>query len=170
VSKVVLAVTAAHSGFIKRAQEILAERATPEQIAVCDRLWSGTIETVEQHAHFYEVMGPLYAVHHNPKGAAAGRNRGILTPEPLNRAFGPNGFLRRYDLRPELARITAPTLILAGARDWICAPEFSEEIHRLIPGSLLRIFPNASHSLRVDVPEQFCQTVINFVEGRPIDG
>ena len=170
VSKLVLAVTAAHSGFIARAQEILAERATPEQRAVCEWLWNGTVETVEQHAHFYEVMGPLYSVRHNPAGAAAGRNRGILTPEALNLAFGPGGFLRRYDLRPELSRITAPTLILAGARDWICAPEFSEEIHRLMPGSLLKIFPDASHSLRVDVPEQFCRIVTNFIKGQPIDG
>ena len=39
----------------------------------------------------------------------------IHTPEPINRAFGPDGFLRRFDLRPELSRITAPTLITRGA-------------------------------------------------------
>ena len=62
----------------------------------------------------------------------------------------PGGFLQTYDLRPELGRITAPTLILAGRHDWICPPEFSEEIHRLIPGSDLRIFEDSSHSIRGD--------------------
>ena len=65
--------------------------------------------------------------------AEAGRARAIHSPEPLNRAFGPEGFLRRFDLRSELGRITAPTLVLAGRHDWICPPEFSEEIARLIP-------------------------------------
>lgn len=165
VEKLVLAVTAAHHGFIPRAKAILKERGTPEQIAVCERLWNGTFETVEQHAHYYDVMGPLYAVKHNPAAAVAGRSRGILTPEAINRAFGPGGFLRSYDLRPELSKITAPTLILAGEKDWICAPEFSQEIHRLMPGSILNIFPNCSHSLRTDAPEAFCATVAAFVKG-----
>ena len=65
-------------------------------------------------------MGPLYALRHDPAAAAAARGRAIHAPEPINRAFGPNGFLRRFDLRPELSRITAPTLIIAGRYDWIC--------------------------------------------------
>lgn len=165
VEKLVLAVTAAHHGFLPRAQQILKERGTAEQIAVCERLWNGTFETIEQHAHYYDVMGPLYAVKHNPAAAVAGRSRGILTPEAINRAFGPGGFLRTYDLRPELAKITAPTLILAGEKDWICAPEFSQEIHRLMPGSILNIFPNCSHSLRTDAPEAYCAAVAAFVKG-----
>jgi proline iminopeptidase len=165
VEKLVLAVTAAHHGFLPRAKEILKERGTPEQIAVCERLWNGTFETVEQHAHYYDVMGPLYAVKHNPAAAVAGRSRGILTPEAINRAFGPGGFLRTYDLRPELSKITAPTLILAGEKDWICAPEFSQEIHRLMPGSILNIFPNCGHSLRADAPEAYCAALAAFVKG-----
>jgi proline iminopeptidase len=165
VEKLVLAVTAAHHGFLPRAKEILKERGTAEQIAVCERLWNGTFETIEQHAHYYDVMGPLYAVKHNPAAAVAGRSRGILTPEAINRAFGPGGFLRTYDLRPELAKITAPTLILAGEKDWICPPEFSQEIHRLMQGSILNIFPNCSHSLRTDAPEAYCATVAAFVKG-----
>jgi proline iminopeptidase len=75
-----------------------------------------------------------------------------MTIESLLRVFAPGGFLQSYDLRPELKNITAPTLIIAGRHDWICAPEFSEEIHRLIPGSDLRIFEDSSHSVRVDEP------------------
>lgn len=152
VSHLILAVTAAHSGFITRAQEIVAERGTPEQKAVCDTLWAGEFDTPEQLQHYYAVMGPMYSRRFDPAVAAAVRGRATPSPEPLNRAFGPDGFLRRYDLRPELGRITAPTLVLAGRHDWICAPEFSEEIHRLIPGSELRVFENSSHSIRVDEP------------------
>ena len=68
------------------------------------------------------------------------------------------GFLRSFDLRPELPTITAPTLILGGRHDWICPPEFSEEIHRIIKGSQLRIFENSSHSIRNDEPHRASRT------------
>jgi proline iminopeptidase len=163
VSHLVLCVTAAHSGFMSRAQKIVAERGTAEQKAVCDQLFAGELDTVEKVRHYYEVMGPLYSVKHNPVEAKAGRERGIVSPEALNRAFQPGGFLRSYDLRPELKNIIAPTLIIAGRHDWICAPEFSEEIHRLIPGSDLRIFEESSHSVRVDEPQKLIDTIAGFV-------
>jgi len=163
VSHLVLCVTAAHAGFMPRARQIVAERGTAEQKAVCDQLFAGALDTVDKVHRYYEVMGPLYAMKHNPAEAKAGRERGIVSPEALNRAFAPGGFLTSYDLRPELKNIIAPTLIIAGRHDWICAPEFSEEIHRLIPGSDLRIFEESSHSLRVDEPERLIDAIAGFV-------
>ncbi len=163
VSRLILCVTASHGGFVPRAQQFIAEHGTAEQKAVCDTLWAGGFDTVDKLRHYYDVMGPLYSVKHNPETAALGRGRGTNSPVPLNRAFGPDGFLRSFDLRPELARITAPTLILAGRHDWICPPEFSEEIHALIPGSKLRIFEDASHSLRNDVGDELLAEIRNFV-------
>jgi proline iminopeptidase len=163
VSHLVLLVTAAHGGFISRAQAIVRERGTPEQQALCDTLWSGGLQSAEQMQHFYEVMGPMYAHRYDPAAGSAGRARGISSPEPLNRAFGPQGFLRSFDLRPELSHITAPTLILAGRHDWICPVEFSEEIHRLIPGSTLRVFESSSHSIRSDEPEAMIAAILGFV-------
>ncbi len=163
VSHLILIVTAAHAGFNSRARQIVAERGTPEQQAVCDRLWAGELDTVAKLRNFYDLMGPLYSRQFDPAKAALGRERGTLSPEALNRAFGPGGFLQSYDLRPELAAITAPTLILAGRHDWICAPEFSEEIHRLIPGSDLRIFEESSHSIRADEPQALLDAIAGFV-------
>jgi proline iminopeptidase len=163
VSHLVLVVTAAHAGFNARAREIVAERGTPEQKAVCEELWAGRLDSVEKLQHFFEVMGPLYSLRYDPVAAKLNRGRGILSPEALNRAFAPGGFLRSYDLRRELAAITAPTLILAGRHDWICPPEFSQEIHRLIPGSDLRIFEESSHSIRNDEPEKLRDAIAGFV-------
>jgi proline iminopeptidase len=165
VSQLVLCVTAAHSGFIARAKQIVAARGTLEQQASLGRLWAGEIDSVDKLRRYYDVMGPLYALKYNAVEAQASRERGIMNPEALNRAFGPVGFMHSYDLRPELKNITAPTLIIAGRHDWICAPEFSEEIHRLIPGSDLRIFENSSHSLRVDEPERLIETIDGFLFG-----
>ncbi len=163
VSHLVLIVTAAHGGFIPRAQAIVRERGTPEQQAVCETLWSGAFRSAEEMQHYYRVMAPMYARRHDPAAGALGRERAIYSPEPLNRAFGPEGFLRRFDLRDELGRITAPTLILAGRHDWICPVEFSEEIHRLIPGSDLRVFEHSSHSIRSDEPEAMTDAILGFV-------
>ena len=165
VSHLVLIVTAAHGGFIPRAQAILAERGTPEQQRVCKDLWDGGFRSVADVQHYYDVMGPLYARRHDAAAAATVRGRAEPSPEPLNRAFGPAGFLRTFDLRPELARIDAPTLILAGRHDWICPPEFSEEIHALIPGSDLRIFEDSSHSIRFDEPVALLDAITRFVVG-----
>jgi len=163
ISHLVLIVTAAHFGFNSRARQIVAERGTPEQKKVCDDLWAGKLDTVEKMRHFYDVMGPMYSRKFDPAAAAISRERGTLTPEATLKAFAPGGFLQSYDLRPELKNITAPTLILAGRHDWICAPEFSEEIHRLIPGSDLRIFEESSHSIRGDEPQALLDAIAGFI-------
>jgi proline iminopeptidase len=166
VSHLVLIVTAAHGGFIPRAQAIVRERGTAEQQAVCKKLWAGGFKSAEEMRHYYAVMGPMYARSYDAATGAAGRERAIYSPEPLNRAFGPTGVLRTFDLRGDLTHITAPTLILAGRHDWICPVEFSEEIQRLIPGSQLRIFENSSHSIRSDEPEAMIQDILRFVSQR----
>lgn len=163
VSHLVLIVTAAHAGFNARARQIVAERGTAEQKRVCDQLWAGELDNEEKLRHYYDVMGPMYAVRFDPVAAKASRGRGILAPDAINQAFAPGGFLQSYDLRPELSRITAPTLICAGRHDWICPVEFSEEIHRLIPGSDLRIFEHSSHSIRGDEPELLNDAIAGFV-------
>jgi proline iminopeptidase len=163
VSHLILIVTAAHAGFNARAQEIVAQRGSAEQKAAAADLWAGRLDTVEKLRHYYEVMGPLYSLRYDPVVAQASRGRAILSPEAINQAFAPDGFLRRFDLRGELHAITAPTLILAGRHDWICPVEFSEELHRLITGAQLRVFENSSHSIRNDEPERLRQAVAEFV-------
>jgi proline iminopeptidase len=163
VARLILVVTAAHGGFIPRAMEIVRERGTDAQQRVCETLWSGGFRTREELRRYYDIMGPLYSLRHDPTAAAATQGRAIHTPEPLNRAFGPNGFLRSFDLRPELGRITAPALILCGRHDWICPPEFSREIAGLIPGSRLIELENSSHSVRVDAPDAMLREVTAFI-------
>jgi proline iminopeptidase len=164
VSRLILVVTAAHGEFIRRAMRTVRERGTAEQQRVCETLWAGGFRSAEEQRHYYDVMNPLYALSHDPKAAGATQGRAIHSPEPLNRAFGPNGFLRGFDLRPELGRIHVPTLILAGRHDWICPPEFSQEIAGLIPGSRLIVIENSSHSVRVDAPDVLLRELTAFIQ------
>jgi len=166
VSHLILIVTAAHAGFNARAQQIVAERGMAEQKAVAGDLWAGRLDTVEKLRNYYDVMGPLYSRRYDPVAAQQTRGRAILSPEAINKAFAPGGFIRSFDLRAELAAITAPTLILSGRHDWICPVEFGEELHRLIKGSRFMIFEDSSHSIRNDEPELLRKTIAEFVGAR----
>ena len=166
VSKLLLIVTAAHSGFNARAQEIVALRGTPEEKEAARQLWAGELTSDAAMRDYFRNTWGLYSTTFDESKRAKNEDalaRAILSPEAMNRAFAPGGFLLDYDLRPELKKITAPTLVLAGRHDWICAPEFSEEIHALIPGSQLKIFEKSSHSLRGDEPEEFFATLKEFI-------
>ncbi len=163
VSHLVLIVTAAHGGFIPRAQAIVRERGTAEQQVMCEKLWTGAFRSADELRQYYAVMGPIYARRYDAASAEASRLRTIYSPEALNRAFGPGGFLRTFDLRPELPQIAAPTLVLAGRHDWICPPEFSKEIASLIPNADLRVFEHSSHSIRSDEPEAMIDAILGFL-------
>jgi proline iminopeptidase len=163
VSHLVLVATAAHAGFISRSREMVEKWGSAEQIALCDDLWAGRLDTPQKLQHYFEVMGPLYSRKFDAARAKAGLMRGILSPEALNQAYGPGGCMRDFDLRPTLREISAPTLILGGRYDWICPPEFSEEIHCHIAGSDLRIFEQSAHTVRADETQAFLDAVRGFI-------
>lgn len=166
VAKLLLVVTASHGGFIQRAQEIVAKRGNEREQEVVRRLWAGELQTEEDLRDYFRNTWGLYSTTYDESKRIKNENalmRVIFSPDALNQAFAPGGFLHTFDLRPELPSITAPTLILGGRHDWICAPEFSEEMHALIPNSQLKIFENSSHSLRGDEPEEFFATIKKFI-------
>lgn len=171
VSHLILVATVCHAGYVQRARELVAERGTPEQARCCEALFAGAIDTPEKMRAYFLSMADLYARVADPALSELGLRRAILSPDALNRAHGPGGTLRDYDLRPELGKITAPTLIIAGRHDWICPPEFSEEMERLIPDCELRIFEQSAHSIGGDEPQLLLDAVAGFVVyRRPREG
>ena len=161
VSHLIAVVTSPNHRFLDRAKEIVAERGTPEQQAVCQFLWEGNFQTVEQMNYYYEVMGPMYSLTHDSEKAKERRARSISSPDAINEGFG--GFLRTYDITDQLQKITAPTLVIGGRHDWICPPEFSELIASKIPNADLRIFEHSSHSVTADEHKAFIDAVRGFV-------
>lgn len=171
VSQLIVYATTASHEFLPKAQQTLRDRGTPEQIAIAQTLWDGTFQSNDELKTYFKILGPLYSYRTEPLDklsdkrldqpqSVAWDDRRILSYEAINEAFG--GFLRTYDIRSELAKITAPTLVIAGRHDWICAPEFSEEIAALIPGAEVQIFENSGHMLRTDEPERLITTIAEF--------
>ena len=67
------------------------------------------------------------------------------------------------DLRAELPRIVAPTLVIAGAEDQATPPERSQEIARLIPGAELVILPDAAHIANVEQPDAVNRQILRHL-------
>jgi proline iminopeptidase len=161
VSHLIVISTVASYRFLSRAKEILAERGTPEQQAIAQRLWDGAFENEAQLREFFQVMAPLYSLAYKPSTGQAAGDGSILSPDAINVAFG--GFLRTYNILDQLPKIKSPTLVIGGRHDWICPPEFSEEIATAIPNADLRIFENSGHLIRADEPEALRDAIAGFL-------
>lgn len=86
------------------------------------------------------------------------------------RSTDPEGYaaccdaLAGADLRQEIGRISAPTLIVAGTFDPVTTVEDARAMQRAIPGALLATVP-ASHLSNLEAPELFAETVHAFLRG-----
>ncbi|MGV0026235.1 alpha/beta fold hydrolase [Phormidesmis priestleyi ANT.L61.2] len=161
VSHLIAIATVPDFRFLQRAQEILAEKGTAEQQAIAQFLWNGSFETEDQLREYFRVMRSMYSVTYDPTDKSKSWDRTILSVDAINVAFG--GFLKTYNILDDLPKITAPTLIIAGRHDWICQPEFSEEMAKAIPNADLRIFENSGHSIRADEPEALLDAIAGFI-------
>ncbi len=163
VSSLIVIATAASSRFLERAKEYLQEKGTPEQKNIAQYLWDGKFTSEEQLKYYFDVMLPLYSLSYKLNPVAPTPTQTILSVDAINQAFG--GFLRRYNLLPDLGKITAPTLVLAGRHDWICPVEFSQEIALFVPKAKLRIFENSGHLIRLDEPKLLIEEITAFLTG-----
>jgi proline iminopeptidase len=68
-----------------------------------------------------------------------------------------------FDLRPGLAKITAPTLVITGELDFITGPVSAGEIAAGIDGSEKTILPGTGHFIFVESPEAFRSAVLGFL-------
>jgi proline iminopeptidase len=169
VSHLIIYATAPDARFLDKAKLILAQQGTLEQRLIAQHLWQGSFRDEQHLQEYFETLAPLYSLRRRRRGGAIAAeaqahptgHRAILSVDAINVAF--SGFLRTYDVRPDLHRITAPTLILAGRHDWICQPELSVEMAQLIPRADLRIFEGSGHAIREDEPEALLDAIAGFL-------
>jgi pimeloyl-ACP methyl ester carboxylesterase len=72
--------------------------------------------------------------------------------------------LRDADLREELPRIDAPTLVIAGAEDPSISAEEVELLVSGIPGARLVTLEGAAHIANVEQPEAFTAALLAHLE------
>lgn len=68
-----------------------------------------------------------------------------------------------FDLRPELALIEAPTLVITGERDFITGPVCAREIANGIPEAKLVILPDVGHFIFIEARDGFRAEVERFL-------
>lgn len=68
-----------------------------------------------------------------------------------------------FDLRPELGKITAPTLVVTGELDFITGPVCATEIAEEISDVKMEILPDSGHFIFVESPEAFRRAVLGFL-------
>lgn len=73
------------------------------------------------------------------------------------------GDLRRTDLRPQMYRLTMPTLGVFGVRDNIVNPNQSQLLTKNVPQARVEMFRSSRHFPMLDEPEHFIQIVQEFL-------
>jgi proline iminopeptidase len=72
------------------------------------------------------------------------------------------GLWQTIDVRPLLADVRCPTLLLVGELDLICGPAHSRPIAEAIPHAKVVTVPDSGHFIPAEAPEAFREAVISF--------
>ncbi|WP_147113387.1 alpha/beta fold hydrolase [Tateyamaria sp. syn59] len=119
--------------------------------------------TLDGYKRYGEVCLPLYS-RTIPTDGASFRNRAIEKPE-VNIHFFANEMMG-MDLRPQLAAISCPTLVLGGVEDPVTPTRCSEEIAAAIGANArLELFENCGHGVHRDDPEGAERMMRAFLTG-----
>lgn len=108
-------------------------------------------------------------------GFAADQPGVVATHRAMLTATSPAGYaasceaIATMDLRPDLARIDVPTLVVAGADDPATPVEHAREIVGRIPGARLAVVGAAAHLANVEQPEQVSRLLLDHFDKRPGD-
>ncbi|MDX6563934.1 MAG: 3-oxoadipate enol-lactonase, partial [Gaiellales bacterium] len=75
--------------------------------------------------------------------------------------------LAAWDPGDELARIRAPTLVIAGSEDTATPAEQGKALQRRIPGARLRVLEGAGHLANLEQPDAFTRLLVEHLTARP---
>ena len=170
VEKVVLASTLARfAAEQKEAMNELMEKRSgqpwyADAMAALEAEQEGKFSSDEEMSELLFRELPLYFAHF---GAAEAGYLDTLNGEKLNadalRLFNKEIF-ETFDLRGELGKIKAPTLVITGDDDFICGPVCADEIAAGIKGARKVIVGDSGHMIFVEQPEEFEREVAEFLE------
>lgn len=73
------------------------------------------------------------------------------------------GLAPTLEIRARLHEIATPTLILVGAKDFICSAKMADIIHAGIPGSRLVVLPHSGHLGHIEEPGAHAAAIRDFL-------
>lgn len=139
-----------------------------EARAVMDA-WTERVLATDDPHEVEEMMGaalPLYTAHPDRPDVAKSLDsmRGLLVADLAAAKAWENGLYQTIDLRPFLARIRCPTLIVAGDLDFLCGPAQARPIADAVRGSRLVEIPDSGHFPCFEAPDAYKQAVLSFLD------
>lgn len=139
IDRLVLTCTSAYlppaSGWAERAAKVRA---------------AGTTEVVADAVIGPWLTPPFAAAHPEIRTGL----RAMLCASPAEGYAACCGVIERLDLRPALAQIAAPTLVIAAAGDAATPPEHGRRIAAAVSGARIEILPDAAHLANVERPAE----------------
>jgi proline iminopeptidase len=140
---------------VEASLEALGERGRP----IADS-WEAEkeVETEEELAELMRVQMPFHFEGEVPPGYGEDT---VYSPEVL-RHFARNGY-GDFDYRPDLGRVTRPTLVVVGERDRTTTPRAARALHEGIDGSELVVVPRAGHMSFVEDQAAYLDAVRTFL-------
>jgi pimeloyl-ACP methyl ester carboxylesterase len=133
-----------------------------DAVAALEAEQAGEFATEEELGALWTREAPLYFARFGE------RERTYLdsVAEPVNadalRLFNTHIFAA-FDLRPDLARIEAPTLVIVGEEDFLAGPACAREIAEGIRGARVVRVPGAGHFVHVEARDRFREEVLRFL-------
>lgn len=79
------------------------------------------------------------------------------------------GVVERTDLRPSMASIEAPTLVIAGADDPAAPPEEARRIAGAVPRARLAVVGPAAHLANVELPDEVNALILEHLLDEPTE-
>jgi pimeloyl-ACP methyl ester carboxylesterase len=124
---------------------------------------AGEFSTDEELAELAMREFPLYFARFGDRERAylESLRSDVPNPDPL-RLFNLE-IVETFDLRPELAQITASTLVITGEDDFITGPVCAEELAEGIAGAELVVLPETGHFIFYEAPIAFRDAVLSFL-------
>ena len=134
----------------------------PEARAALDEEEAAEFADDEALAENLARQWPLYFGHYGEREEAFVQTLAGLVPNAdALRRFNSDVW-PSFDLRPQLARIEAPTLVVAGDRDFVAPPAAARVIGEAVADAELVVVPGAGHFVFVEAPEAFREAVLSF--------
>jgi pimeloyl-ACP methyl ester carboxylesterase len=120
--------------------------------------WEKSVQTPEECAELMRIQSPFHFAGEPPPGFAADT---VYVPEVL-RHFANQGY-GNFDYRPDLGRVSKPTLVLVGAKDRTTTPRAARVLHQGIPASELAVLDGAGHMSMVEAQDAYLAVVKRFL-------
>jgi len=105
-------------------------------------------------------LTPGYAARHPD---VRRRLREMIASTPAEGYAGCCAAIEHMDLEPELDRIAAPTLVIAGAEDPATPPDHGARIAARVPGARMAVVPDSAHLANIQQPAEVSSLILRHL-------